>query len=63
MKTALCPTCGSDDYLREGDRCRCDCGATWFTRRPALPPNKRHRDRKNDFRRNPKHKEPPCSDY
>jgi hypothetical protein len=25
-------------------------------RRPPLPPNKRHRDRKNDYQRQPKHK-------
>lgn len=26
-------------------------------RRPALPPNKTHRDRKNDYKRQPKHKD------
>lgn len=25
-----CPTCGNLEFYREGDRYRCECGATWF---------------------------------
>jgi ribosomal protein S27AE len=28
--SSKCPTCGTIEFADEGDRFRCDCGATWF---------------------------------